>query len=357
MNASILIIGTGAVTAVGLTAPQTCAAMRARISGFSDVIFLPPPSEPVIGAKVPAGRALKKNPSEWLVNLAARAIRECIERIPLNNGRCALLITLPESYRQHPAITGLAGKNFLRAVEARLQTRFHQSSTTLEDGNAGVIKGIALARNLLASDVDYCVVGGVDSLLNRGDIDRLNLASRLHDEKNPQGVIPGEAAGFILLSRNTGNSVASPLAQILGLGIGMEQDTVLGERYSTGVGLRKALEMVIKDSGCEERQVSFRVSDMNGERYRAWESLICSTRFYRTRRERLPVWYPACSIGDVGAAAGALTIIAAVVGIVRGYAPGPIGMCEASSDQGLRAACVLAPAPGMPIPPFRSIEG
>ncbi len=354
MTSAVLIVDVGAVTAVGLTALQTCAAIRARISGFGDVVPMLPPAEPIVGAQVPAKRVLKKTPSEWLINLAVRAIRECTKKTPFNHGRCALLIALPEPYRQHPAMTELADGRFLQIIEARLQTKFHLSSKIFNDGHAGVIKGIVLARELLTNDVDYCIVGGVDSLVNRRDVDRLNFASRLHNARNPQGVIPGEAAGFILLRRATDFSVTA-LAQILGLGTDIERDTVQGERYSIGVGLRGALKAAIEDSAFEESQISFRISDMNGERYRAWESLISSMRFYRTRRERLPIWYPSSFVGDVGAAAGALLIIVAAVAIARGYAPGPIGMCEASSEQGLRAACILAPAPGMREPPFRSI--
>ena len=247
------------------------------------------------------------------------------------------------------------GPQFLEALQERLQIRFHPLSQTLRDGHAAVVEGIVVARNLFATtDVDYCVVGGVDSLLNYQDVERLKAANRLHEERNPQGVIPGEGAGFLAFHR-PGLAIATrSIAQVLGVGISEEKDTVLGERFSTGVGLRNALELAAKDSSCLESQLTFRVSDMNGERYRAWESLIGSTRYYLTRRERMAVWYPAISVGDLGAAAGALTMIIAAIGISRGYAPGPYGMCESSSDNGLRAACVLAPASGAPVPPFRS---
>jgi 3-oxoacyl-[acyl-carrier-protein] synthase-1 len=85
---------------------------------------------------------------------------------------------------------------------------------------------------------------------------------------------------------------------------------------------------------------------MNGERYYAWDSMLAFTQFYRTRREHLPVWYPAASVGDLGAAAGALNVIVAANAIARGFAPGPYVICESSSDEGLRAACVIAQAPG-----------
>ena len=69
--------------------------------------------------------------------------------------------------------------------------------------------------------------------------------------------------------------------------------------------------------------------------------LGAAVRQSRAHEKPLPVWYPAASVGDLGAAAGPLLLVVAATGIARGYAPGPVVMCEASSDDGLRAACVV----------------
>jgi 3-oxoacyl-[acyl-carrier-protein] synthase I len=350
----MLIVGCGAVTAVGLSAEQTCAAIRARISGFERVTLLPPPAEPVSVARIPAARRLKRSPAEWLLNMAALALRDCLGPIPTHSRRITLLLALPDAHREHLALSGVTADQMLQALQRRMQLRFHPLSCTLDDGHAAVIKGLAVARELLAlSDVDLCVVGGVDSLLNHQDVARLQVAHRLHDETNPQGVIPGEGAGFVALSR-VDVAPAVSVAQVLGLGTALEKDTILGERFSTGSGLVEALGLATQDACCPESNLSFRTSDMNGERYRAWESLVASTRFYRTRREHMSVGYAAASVGDVGAAAGALSVITAATAIRRGHATGRFGVCEASSDNGLRAACILAPAPGAPAPPFHS---
>lgn len=357
MTKPILIVGVGAVTSVGLTAPQTCAAQRARISGFRDAVPLPPPMEPILGALVPAMRSLKLSPDIWLVNLAVRAVRECLAEAELDTSNTALIIAIPESYRDHPALSLTSTDNFLHRIQMGLGCRLHDSSLVMQSGHASVLLGIKMARDLLtAGMVEYCIVGGVDSLLNRNDIDRLTAASRLYGPENSQGLIPGEGAGFLLLTQESVSRSPQLMVRLLGVGAAVEGDTVLGERYAKGSGLRSALENAVKDAACNESDISFRVSDMNGERYRAWDSMLASTRFYRTRRERMPVWYPASSVGDMGAAAGAITVIVAATSIFRGYAPGPIVMCEASSDEGVRAACVIAPALGAPSPPFRSYE-
>jgi 3-oxoacyl-[acyl-carrier-protein] synthase-1 len=197
----------------------------------------------------------------------------------------------------------------------------------------------------------------VDSLANHEDVERLAGAGRLHlSDVNPQGVIPGEAAAFVFIGGSMETRRTAPLAQIVGLGRSEEQDGVLGDRYSTGAATTHALLAALDDAAANEPDIDLRVSDMNGERYRAWESMLSTTRFYRTHRERLITWYPAASVGDTGAAAGALGLVIAAMGLARGYAPGRLAMLEASSDGGLRAACLMSSIPGSPVPPFRMDE-
>ncbi|MHC4403673.1 MAG: hypothetical protein ACYTG0_28790 [Planctomycetota bacterium] len=346
MTAPLAIVGVGAVTPVGLTAPQTCAAIRARLSGYGDAIPALPPQEPQIGAIVPAASSLKRTPFEWLVNLAVRAIRESLPEDASDSAEIALLLAVPEAFRQHPAFAEASDETLFKAIESRLQRRFHPASTMLHQGHAAVLAGIAMAQQLLVQpNVKYCVLGGVDSLINSSDVERLGSARRLFGPENPQGLIPGEGAAFIVLTLPDDDHKDRSVGQVLGVGTAVEKDTVLGERYSVGCELRQAMEEAVQDARRAESDIRFRVSDMNGERYRGWESTFAFTRFYRTRREELTVWHPASSVGDIGAAAGSLLVIVAAVGIARGYAPGLLAMCEASSEEGLRAACLVGAAP------------
>lgn len=335
----INIVQCGAVTSVGLNAPQTCAAIRSGISGFRNAYALHPPEDPIIGASVPARSRLKQTPMEWLVNLAARAIGECIQGFT-STERTALIISLPEEYRNHPAVTPDSSDHFVHMLQNRLDVQFHGSPILLRDGHAGALRGLKLAKEALTTgQVDHCVVGGVDSLLNESDIERLRATYRIYRPDNPQALVPGEGSAFMLVS--AGNRHRHNLARLLGIGVARETDTVLDARYSQGRGLQHALTLALQDAQVAESTISFRVSDMNGERYRAWESLLAEARFYRTPRCCLVSWYAATSVGDIGAATSALAVVTAVVGIAKGYAPGPYAMCEASSDEGLRAACLL----------------
>jgi 3-oxoacyl-[acyl-carrier-protein] synthase-1 len=314
---------------------------------------MPPPQEPLIGARIPTDPSLRRSDTDWLLNLSSRALNE-VFHAGVNVGRLGLVLNLPESFRCHPGLSGRGPEEFLSSVVARLQIK-PSRALAFEEGGAGAIFLLASAEQMLRhGEVDTCIIGGVDSLLNGKDIDRLRETHRLQGPEGPDGFIPGEGAAFILVSLENGSEA---LARILGVGSAIESDCVTGPRYSQGTGLVAAMQSAIHDSGMEEATVSLRVSNLNGERYAAWEAAIAVPRFYRTRRERLPVWYMASAVGDTGAASGALGMVLSAFGIAGGYAPGAYVMCEAASEDGLRAACLVGPARGDEMPPFRPEDG
>ena len=344
MSLNLVVIGAGAVTPVGFTAPQTCEAIRAGISGVGDAMVGVPPEEPQLGATVPAGLLLKVTQFQWLKNLAVRAIKECLEVESPEASETALLIAMPEKFRNHPAFYENSAADLYRAIEHDIGNNFHSTSKVIQGGHASTLQAVSIANALLLKrEVRYCIVGGVDSLVNKNDLNRLSAANRIYDSENSQGVVPGEAASFILLTLkgNNNNIRSTQLAQILGVGSAVEQDSILGQRYSVGLGLHQALINTTKNAALKEDNIDFLISDVNGERYRVWESTMCHAKYYRTRRETLISWYPAKSVGDIGAAAGALNIIVAVMAVFRGYAPGSTVMCEGASEEGLRAGCLV----------------
>lgn len=348
----LAILACGAVTAAGLDAFQTAAAIRAHVTGFSACIPLPPPDEPLLGARVPAGFGLRKTENDWLVNLSARAIRQVLQ-VPNLPRRLGLMLALPEAFRRHPGCRD-APEDLVRKIELTLGWGFERAYL-LAEGSAGALGALEFASELIRDRViEACLIGGVDSLLNQQDIGRLRSAKRIHEPKNPQGVIPGEGAAILLVGRDHGRPA---LARVLGAASEREINPANGNRYSQGHALLNCMKRATAISGLDEPALSMRVSSMNGERYAAWESAIAVPRFYRSRREHLTNCLIASSVGDIGAASGALAAAIASIAIAAGYASGPNVICEAASEDGLRAACVIAPAIGAAPPPFRPEEG
>jgi 3-oxoacyl-[acyl-carrier-protein] synthase-1 len=122
-------------------------------------------------------------------------------------------------------------------------------------------------------------------------------------------VIPGEGAACVLVVDPRRKGTPPVVADILGVGLDTEPDTVLGTKTSIGTGLLAAVRKAVAAAGSSEATIELRVSDVNAERYRGLESMLAEARFYRQRRSQLPVVYPAMSVGDLGAASGVLLLI------------------------------------------------
>ncbi len=342
MTQSLAILGCGCVSCVGFTAASTCAAIRAKVSGFTMTGFRDKIKGPTIWAEVPLSPSpLDANPFSRLVSLAEMALVECVETAGVDRRECPVLLGTREPFRVGPGVDW-SRKALLAETLKSSGVAMHPFSRVFPEGNASCFAALSHARELLTSGhTKVCIVGGVDSLLNPADMRRFGNAYRLNSDEVAQGFVPGEAAAFLAVTRE---ETARGLAKILGLALTREDDgrTVLSNRFSHGTGLEHAMLAAIRDSGRSEQDVAFRISDVNGETYRGLESMLAMFRVYRSQRSHLPHIYPASSVGETGAAAGALLLVVVVTALSKGYAPGSIGVCEASSDAGLRAACLVS---------------
>ncbi|RAZ71670.1 hypothetical protein DPM35_30750 [Mesorhizobium atlanticum] len=340
MKRPLYVASAGAVTPAGLNARQTTAAIRASLSAFEEITLAGPFGAPQVVARIPTHRSLRRSEGEWLVNMAARAINEALGTDdPAMIAATALLVTTPESFRNHPGFEKIPVNDFLAAAIERTGRKFHPASRAIDGGAAASLGLIEQAANLMEDHgVAQVLLGGVDSLVNDADLARLGRAGRLRGA-NAQGLVPGEAAVFVRLTLEPGREPI--VAAIHGVGLSRETDSVLSERYSQGCAMLGALRDAVNGSGPSEPDIDFVISNGNGERYQGLEMLITRPRFYRTRRELMATAYPAMTVGDIGAASGALTLMLAADSFRNDYAPGAVAMCEVASESGLRAAAVM----------------
>lgn len=341
MTLPVEIAGGGAVTPAGLTARQTCAAVRAGIAGFTLELLSDPLGVEQIMARVPSHRSLRDTPRRWLVNLAARALREALagaEAVPR-----ALFLVPPERARDHPAHEDGPPEDLLADVAAAAGLRPNPASRVIDGGDAAALGSLLFAAEALArGEAAEVVLVAVDSRLAPGEIARLRAAGRLLNDDTSQGMIPGEGAVALrIVPRGTGGAGATV---VLGLATTREPDAVAGPRFSQGRALVQATRAALGGDGSLEPQVEFVVSNANGERYAHWEWTIAHARGFRTRRETFPLVLPAMSTGDLGAASGALSLLVLHDAFRRGHAPGRVALVEAASDGGLRSAALVARA-------------
>ncbi len=339
MRIALDILGAGAVTPAGLTAAQTCAAVRAAVAGLSLDLMSEPFGAEQLVARIPAHWSLRRSEADWLANMALRAVREALRDAP--QARRALFLVPPEAFRAHPGLVEADAARLLARVMAEAGVAFGPESRVLDGGAGAALGALVFAEEVLAQGrADEVVLVGVDSYLNPEDLRRLQSANRLLGPDNAQGLVPGEGAVAVRLGRR-GSGGGGGAVTLHGVATTREPDRVDGERWSQGRALLAAFAGAAGEDGSAEPHVDFVISTTNGERYVQWEAVLARTRFFRTRRPHLPVVCPAMSVGDIGAAAAPLMLMLAWDAFVRRHAPGEVAMLEATSEGGLRSAAIL----------------
>jgi 3-oxoacyl-[acyl-carrier-protein] synthase-1 len=102
-----------------------------------------------------------------------------------------------------------------------------------------------------------------------------------------------------------------------------------------------AARQALAEAGLAMHEIDFFLADLAGEQYAFKELVLAQQRLMRQRREELPLWHPAQSLGDTGAAAGTVGLAVLREAFVKGYAVGPRVMLTTASAGGARAAAVV----------------
>jgi 3-oxoacyl-[acyl-carrier-protein] synthase-1 len=348
------------MTPVGLSAPATCAALRAgvaRMLAFEGWIDGgPPPSVDVMAGRVPLEWLSGGPEAEWpgherwnlkpprphlqiapgperLRELAIPAAAEAWAAAGAPRGRIGLYLGLAEDDEATPIADALA-----QALEVDFEL-VRRDRLGRAAGLAAVHRAV---RHLRDGRIDVALCGAVDSNLRRAPLERAAAAGTLRIDDSALGIIPGEAAAFAVLEPAGGPRA---LAHVLGSGVAEEQ-TAGTEEPNQGVGLTDALRRARAGvRGLEARPLI--VCDLNGERYRTLEWGLASIRALGDLHAEPggpasgDLWHPADCIGDPGAGSGMLSLVWAVTALHRGYARSQRALLWGASDGPLRAAVVL----------------
>jgi 3-oxoacyl-[acyl-carrier-protein] synthase-1 len=245
---------------------------------------------------------------------------------------CALLLALPAP--DDAVVTWRLAETFAGELSRRTGLVFKIARQNLS-GHAAGLEILAEASAILASgEAQSCLVAGVDSYLSEDRLAVLDEGYRLKSPRNVDGFCPGEAAAALLLEGPRSRRGGVPKATIAAVGLGLEPEPMRSEKVSTGAGLVQALRGALPPEGSPE----FLLCDLNGESYRAFEWGIAQARLGARLVGLGRAVMPARSVGDVGAATGALLIATAVEAFERGWAPGEEALIFAASEGALRAA-------------------
>lgn len=350
-GAALAVVGAGMVSALGFNGPANWAAMRAKICGLRQR----QPTDPHSGEPLSVGRA--DVPQWWegvakYADILAAPILECLlqaERLGLAPAVVAhvpVIVALSEPDRigrpEHLEV------ELVTELTARLGP-LHADSSTIARGRSGGVLALDLAARLLrAGRSACCIVAGVDSFLHLAGFEPLIDRGRLLTPDNSNGFFAGEAGAAVLVTG--GRNFRCGELHVLGLGMAKEAAVIESDEPLRAEGLTAAIRAALRAADMTMLDIAYRLTDLNGERYKFKESMLAMARLNRKVDERgreapedqtLELWHPIEFTGEIGAA-----IMPCLLGLAwqagrGGWAPGPTSLCHLSDDDGDRAAAVL----------------
>ncbi|MEO7853685.1 MAG: hypothetical protein ABIR94_15745 [Rubrivivax sp.] len=332
----IAILKTGLVTSVGLTAPASCAAFRAKLTNPTETRFVDSGGEWIMAHRVALDqpwRGLTK-----LAKMAAMAIDEALEGVPKTQWpQLPLILCVAE--KERPGRTrGLDDELFLK-IQDELGTRFAPQSVIVTQGRVGVAVALLQARTLIdEAKLPRVLIAATDSLLTWPTLSHYEERERLLTAQNSNGFMPGEGAGALLVGAPA--SVADELV-CTGIGFAREAAHINGEEPLRGDGLSQAVRSALSDAGCEMHDIDFRITDNSGEQYYFKEAALALSRTLRKLKPEFDIWHPAECTGEVGAACGISIVATAQAGCGKHYTNGPRILAHMANDAGQRAALSL----------------
>jgi 3-oxoacyl-[acyl-carrier-protein] synthase-1 len=195
------------------------------------------------------------------------------------------------------------------------------------------------------TSLDRVLILAVDSLLDTLTLEWLAAGHRLKSPSTPMGLMPGEAAAAMIVERQGSTARAG------GLGVAVRtaaETAPQGERELTGAVRGERLATVLAEclanlaapagDGC------MLISDQNGEQWRAEELAYCNLRLTEVWPVNASVLLPAVSLGDTGAASGAVNCCLGALALRSGMARVRQSVVVGSSAQGRAGAALLSVA-------------
>lgn len=333
----VAILASGMVTAVGLTAASTCAAIRCAVSNFTETRFMDKGGEWIIGAQVPLEEPWRGRTK--LVKMVVPAIKECLASLDgIPPAKVPLFLCVAEPER--PGRLDGLDQTLLMEVQVELGVQFHPESQVIAEGKVSGATALALARQwLYARRSDYCLIAGVDSYLVAGTLAVYEEQARVLTSQDHDGFIPGEAGAAIVVSASA--MAMGVTIQCLGIGNGQEHATVLSEEPLKADGLVAAIKAGLADAGCSMGDLDFRIADVSGEQYGFREATLAFTRILRQRKEDFYIWHPADCVGEVGSAIMPVMLGVLLAATRKQYSLGSMVLCHGAKDSGERVALVV----------------
>lgn len=304
---------------------QACAALRAGITRPRPI-----PQMPVVSAYDQAPVPLTGHPVHGLTEgypVGTRWIRLMVEAFSDFAGqpgapsrtqalfweRCEVVVVLPIVRHQRFQMEEMECEESLRSgVIAPLVRLLElplaaEAVTLIEAGHAGTAAALVRARErILAGETDAAVILAVDSYLDGLSLEWLASSGRLKCDGRPCGLAPGEAAVCLLIeSAAAAAARAAPVAARI---MGVAHRVGSGDERSAAAEGRRVTDAVTTAlDATGSTSAGLLITDHNGE---IWRSEVMALALLSLHQRHLVdndrMVMPASSLGDTGAASGAI---------------------------------------------------
>ncbi|NVJ24469.1 MULTISPECIES: beta-ketoacyl synthase N-terminal-like domain-containing protein [Myxococcus] len=342
---AVAVLGLGLCTPLGLTAPTTLVEMAAGTVRFFLTGVLDSTGEPV-RASMLSLLETRCSRTDRIVALAATALQECLDAVPLDKRE-----TLPLFMALSGSVGGVDVER-TRLLEALAQVaspyRLHLEADGLcHEGRAGFFAALSRAMAALhAGRARQVLVGAADSFCDPGSLKQLLGGRRLRCSTVRDGIIPGEGAGFVLLTRasTARHRGLRPQGLVLAATVAKEPRPMTCGKPSLAEGLTTAFHYLRTHPATERKRVAQVLSCQTGETFWGHEFNRAYLRNASLMPEPLRVMLLAETQGDVGAGAGvvqfglALQLLGEQVSSPASEARMLVYGC---SDEGQVGACII----------------
>lgn len=354
MNTATYIAGAGLITSTGDNPLMVFTAHRAGINTYASGNYFTHDRHLITLALVPHGALpplidelelaeVLSFRDERILLMSQVAIAEAMSHY--QGDPIPLIFSSPENY---DGIDNQLNRHFFNYLQQQTSLTFDAKlSRILATGRTGVLEALKLAQHYLASGLcESVLIGGADSCQHSEWLDLLDHQGRIKSERpesRGDSFVPGEGAGFILLTANPEKAInnGSFRFALTAPGFGMETGHLYSEEPYLGNGLDHAFKAALQ-SLPSDQLISRIYSSMNGENFWAKEMGVALTRSSSHFHDAFKHEHPADGYGDLGAASAAFLIVLSCYENARVSRPTP-HLIYASSDHAYRAAVCLLP--------------
>lgn len=210
-------------------------------------------------------------------------------------------------------------------------------------GHVGAIEAVCHAQRMLeAGYLERVIVLAADSYLDESLLGGLLEQRRLKTPSVPCGLMPGEAAACFMVEPQWRLRARGVPAEAVIRAATTAQDVQFSLTGShTGTVLAQVLETVLDLAGHTSLFAGDVHTDLNGENWRASHVANAQIRLAHRFSSRIQIRITALSLGDVGAASGAVSLCVACRSYRRGYALSDTSLILNLSERGSCGAMLL----------------